>query len=182
MFTVFSQQLMFITTIAICVVPSVSAHTFYVDTEHPNASDENNGTESSPWKTLGRACKQADNGDIVLVKAGVYYETLRPIRDGVTFAAYGNDSVILSAPIHIFPSNALQLCKQHDSCFTFTSPVDDPLLIVDGKAAMRVSDAKGFIQRPELKTPRYYTQDGLIHLFMQGSNQPNKLDISSKRI
>ena len=75
---------------------SVSAHTFYVDPEHTNASDENNGTETSPWKTLGRACKQADNGDIVLVKAGIYNETLRPIRDGVTFAAYGNDSVILT--------------------------------------------------------------------------------------
>ena len=177
MFTVFSQQLMFITTIAICAIPSVSAHTFYVDPGHTNASDENNGTESSPWKTLSGACKQADNGDIVLVKAGIYHETLKPIRNGVTFAAYGNDSVILSAPIHVSSPNALQLCSQHDSCFTLTSPVDDPLLIIDGKAAMRVSDAKGFIQRPELKISRYYVQDGLIHLFMQDSNKPNKLEI-----
>jgi hypothetical protein len=179
MFTVFSQQLMFITAITICVVPSTSAYTFYVDQKNPVASDENNGAEASPWKTLGRACQQASNGDIVLVKAGVYHETLRPIKDGITFSAYDNDSVIINAPVHILPTDNLQLCKQHDSCFTFASPVDDPLLIVDEKAVMRVSDAKEFTQRQQLKIPRYYVHDGLIHLFMQGSGYPKKLEILS---
>lgn len=157
-------------------VPPASARTFYVDQRHPNASDNNEGTEEKPWKTLNRA-SQADSGDIVFVKAGVYDETLRPTKDGTTFSAFGNDSVRISAPIHVFSPNALQSCLHHDSCFTFTSPVDDPLLIVDGKAAMRVSNAKDFIQRPELNIPRYYVQDGSIHLFMQDSNRPNRLEI-----
>lgn len=37
MFTVFSQQLMFVTTIAICAIPPVLAHTFYVGQGHTKA-------------------------------------------------------------------------------------------------------------------------------------------------
>jgi hypothetical protein len=176
MCAIFSNQLMFITAIAICAIPSVSANTFYVDQGHPNASDKNEGSEEKPWKTIDRA-NQADSGDIVFVKAGVYHETLSPIRDGVTFSAYGNDSVIISAPIYEFSSDALQACSQHDSCSTLTLPINNPLLIVDGKAAMRVSDEKGFILRPELKIPRYYVQDSLVHLSMEGSDKPEKLEI-----
>ncbi|GAJ10801.1 unnamed protein product, partial [marine sediment metagenome] len=70
------------------------AATYYVDTNNPNAGDDNPGTtEALPWKTLTKAANTAQAGDTVLVKAGIYNETLRPANSGasgamITFKAY----------------------------------------------------------------------------------------------
>ena len=181
MFIAFSRQLVLVTAIAICAAQPASGRTFYVDPDHSDASDENSGTEESPWQTLTGACQRADSGDVVWVKAGIYYETLRPTSDGVTFAAYGNDSVVIQAPVHTVPIDKLQMCEEHESCLNFISPVDDPRLIVDGKAAMKVSNAGELAQRPELEIPRYYAHDGQIHLFMHSSSHPSKLELLPRR-
>ncbi|CAD7780195.1 MAG: Right handed beta helix region [Candidatus Methanoperedenaceae archaeon GB50] len=49
-----------------------NAAIYYVDQNHPQASDENPGTEELPWKTLIHGCAQVKAGDILLVKNGVY--------------------------------------------------------------------------------------------------------------
>ncbi|RLJ06953.1 MAG: hypothetical protein DRP13_04565, partial [Candidatus Aenigmatarchaeota archaeon] len=49
-----------------------SGNFYFVDQNHPNASDENPGTEEMPWKTLIHGCAQLKAGDILLVKNGVY--------------------------------------------------------------------------------------------------------------
>jgi hypothetical protein len=51
---------------------SASAATYYVDRSHPRASDENPGTEDSPWKTINHAATVLRAGDTVLVKEGTY--------------------------------------------------------------------------------------------------------------
>jgi len=50
----------------------VQAGTFYVDRNHPNASDTNSGSEALPWKTIVHAARAARAGDTVLIKAGIY--------------------------------------------------------------------------------------------------------------
>lgn len=47
---------------------SVNAAVYYVDQNHPQASDENPGTEELPWKTLKKACNTAQAGDTIIVK------------------------------------------------------------------------------------------------------------------
>ena len=87
------KLLIFCLLIAInAALPSAGlAATYYVDATSGN--DSNIGTESQPWKTLTKAANTAVAGDTVLVKAGIYNETLRPANSGVpgamiTFKAY----------------------------------------------------------------------------------------------
>jgi len=50
------------------------AATYYVDQNHPNASDSNPGTEELPWKTIQKAANTVLAGDTVIVKTGNYDE------------------------------------------------------------------------------------------------------------
>ena len=47
-----------------------------------NGSDQNSGTESSPFKTISRAASEAQPGDSVIVHEGVYREWVNPARGG----------------------------------------------------------------------------------------------------
>ena len=87
-----------------------NAAIYYVDQNHPQASDENPGTEELPWKTITKACQTAQAGDTVLVRAGNYivigtgnYEkpALTPSNSGtadspIIFKAYPGENVIIS--------------------------------------------------------------------------------------
>ena len=52
------------------------ARTYIVDVNNPRALDDNPGTENLPFKTISRAVRNLRPGDIVLIKAGVYRESL----------------------------------------------------------------------------------------------------------
>jgi len=73
-------------------VEITNAATYYVDAS--NGNDSYPGTsEQQPWKTLTKAGNTAQAGDTVLVKAGIYCETLRVANSGspgnlITFKAY----------------------------------------------------------------------------------------------
>ena len=58
------------------------SNTYWVDQKNPNASDQNPGTKEKPWKTLKYAGEKAKAGDIVIVKAGIYRETLEIKNSG----------------------------------------------------------------------------------------------------
>ncbi len=58
------------------------AATYVVDAGHRRASDQNPGTASKPFKSIGRAVARLVPGDVVLIKAGVY-------REAVTIQAHG---------------------------------------------------------------------------------------------
>lgn len=71
--------------VALCLAmpqPVSWAATYYVDGDNPNARDNNPGTESLPWKTIGRATPLLEPGDTLLVKAGTYRETVILSRSG----------------------------------------------------------------------------------------------------
>lgn len=50
--------------------------TYYVDQNHPNASDNNPGTEDLPWRTIQKAADTVWAGDTVMVKSGMYPERI----------------------------------------------------------------------------------------------------------
>ena len=89
-------------TVSVDVVPPTPSNTYYVDTNNPNASDNNPGTEALPFKTIQRAANLVGPGDTVLVKGGIYTETVRIRANGtpsqpITFRAYNGQSVIVDA-------------------------------------------------------------------------------------
>jgi hypothetical protein len=63
------------------------AITYYVDKNHSNASNNNLGTDPAlPWLTISHATSEADAGDTVLIKAGIYNQ--EPAED-ITIANTG---------------------------------------------------------------------------------------------
>jgi hypothetical protein len=83
------------------VVPTSArpaAATYYVDRNHPQASDSNPGTEALPWLTIQHAAQVAVAGDTMLIKPGVYtggitVETSGTVGELITFRA--NDAGVV---------------------------------------------------------------------------------------
>jgi hypothetical protein len=79
---------------------SCLATDYYVDQNHPSASDSNPGTEAQPWLTVEKARQTAKAGDTVYFKQGVYKGPLWPQNSGtpdnwITFKNFENDKVII---------------------------------------------------------------------------------------
>ncbi len=73
--------------------PVSQATTYYVDGNSPIARDINPGTESRPFKTIGKAMPLLKAGDTLRIKAGVYRESALLTKSGtatapITIAAY----------------------------------------------------------------------------------------------
>ena len=74
--------------------------TFYVSADSGN--DSNDGQSlSSPFETIQRAATVASAGDSVLIRGGVYRESVTPLRSGtsgnpITFSAYNGEDVVIS--------------------------------------------------------------------------------------
>lgn len=79
---------------------------FYVDKNHPNASDANPGTILEPWLTLQHAANTVQAGDSVVIREGVYYENLITQNNGnaavghIVFAAYPGEAVVINGTGH----------------------------------------------------------------------------------
>jgi hypothetical protein len=67
---------------ALTVLMSRTPRTYYVDGQNTGASDANDGTEISPWKTIQKAADTVQPGDQVLVKAGTYDERVEVSSGG----------------------------------------------------------------------------------------------------
>ncbi len=82
-------------------LPCTSEATIYfVDANHPSARDSNPGTESQPFKTIGKATSLVNAGDTVFIKAGVYRETVTLSRSGTSTTATGRGGpVTIASPI-----------------------------------------------------------------------------------
>jgi len=78
--------------------PRVLLSTYYVST---SGNDANAGSLDYPFRSIQRAAEFAGPGDTVLIRGGVYRETVRPARSGnsgdpVTFRPYNNETVTVS--------------------------------------------------------------------------------------
>ena len=56
--------------------------TYYVDQNHPSASDTNPGTATQPLLTIGQALQNVSPGDTVLIMSGTYNEIINPSVSG----------------------------------------------------------------------------------------------------
>ena len=76
--------------------------TYVVAQRDPRAGDSNPGTAAQPWATIGRAVAALAPGDAVVIREGVYRESIRPRRGGtgagarITFAAYPGEAVVVT--------------------------------------------------------------------------------------
>jgi hypothetical protein len=70
---------------------------YYVDPRHPAAADEPPwGYPAVPLASLAKACAVAEPGETIVLRGGVYRETLRPRSDSVTVRAMKGEKVIIS--------------------------------------------------------------------------------------
>jgi hypothetical protein len=70
---------------------------WYVDPRHPAAADEPAwGYPGVPLATASKACAIAQQGETIMLRGGVYRETLRPASDGVTIRAMKDEKVTIS--------------------------------------------------------------------------------------
>jgi len=77
---------------------------YIVDARHASASDAGPGTAERPWATIARAAQKGAlrPGDAVLIREGVYRESVRPASGGtgpdarITYAAYPGETVVIS--------------------------------------------------------------------------------------
>ena len=70
---------------------------YHVDPRHPAAADQPAwGYPAVPLASLAGACAVAQSGETVVLRGGVYRETLRPRHDGVTVRAKAGELVMIS--------------------------------------------------------------------------------------
>jgi hypothetical protein len=69
---------------------------YYVDPRHPAATDEPAwGYPAVPLASLAKACAMAQPGEVIVLRGGVYRETLAP-KNGVTIRALEGERVAIS--------------------------------------------------------------------------------------
>jgi len=70
---------------------------YYVDPRHPAAADDPAwGYPAVPLASLAKACAIAEPGGTIVLRGGVYRETLRPRCENITVRAMKGEAVILS--------------------------------------------------------------------------------------
>lgn len=79
--------------------PEEEGSTFYVSTDGSDASD---GSVGTPWATIGHGVTQLDEGDTLLVRQGIYRESIRtgPLNHGsqtrpITLAAHPGETPVI---------------------------------------------------------------------------------------
>ncbi|MFP4017407.1 MAG: right-handed parallel beta-helix repeat-containing protein, partial [Halanaerobiales bacterium] len=79
----------------------------HVDNQNPQASDDNDGTASQPFKSINAAAQVATAGTRVLIHGGTYRETVQPARGGlgpdkmITYEAYNQEEVLIKASVEV---------------------------------------------------------------------------------
>lgn len=84
----------------------------------PTGNDASEGTEQAPWQTLGKASEMVQAGDRVVVSAGTYPETIRPLRSGmpgapIIFEAAPGERVQIDGARELVPSAVELVNKAH---------------------------------------------------------------------
>jgi hypothetical protein len=128
---------------------------YYVDPHHPAAADEPAwGYPAVPLASLAKACAIAQSGETVILRAGVYRETLRPESDRVTFRAMQGEKVTISGADLIEG-----WIREGDGRWSAQVPSKPSKVLRDGQ---RWTDFK---YDPSAKRIRVEASDPRLHLF-----------------
>ncbi|MBR3042589.1 MAG: right-handed parallel beta-helix repeat-containing protein [Eubacterium sp.] len=86
---------------------NVYKKTLYVSAQDPKASDENDGSEGTPFKTINAAARIAEPGTLVLIGPGEYHECVSPERGGegpdsmICYKAVTKGTVVIKASEYV---------------------------------------------------------------------------------
>jgi len=119
------NYLFVLTTVLIFAAINVYSATYYVDALHPNASDDNVGTDSSaPWKTLNTS-KWKETGGVINLSAGNYYLTVETYIEANTelIGTSRDEVVILSMDDDDFAEDRFGNAPLTERFFTAASDV-----------------------------------------------------------
>lgn len=89
----------------------------------PAGNDTNPGTLAQPWRTIYKAVNSLQSGQIGIVNAGTYNESINIVRSGITLEASGKvitKNVLISGDSNVFRG------------FTITDPISDWGIRVNG--------------------------------------------------
>jgi len=91
-----------------CTVWCVQAKDLFVDQNHPQARDDNPGTEAQPFRTIPPAVEAVKPGDTIYVKAGVYSDVIRlkgygRPRHPNRLTAWKEDRVVIGSTLRDLP-------------------------------------------------------------------------------
>ena len=86
---------------------TVYTKTYFVDAGNPAASDDGDGSEAHPFRTIARAAASVQPGERVYIRKGRYFETIRDVRGGTDEGHMvffeGEDGVCLSGALEWKP-------------------------------------------------------------------------------
>jgi hypothetical protein len=104
----------------ILLIPSfLSASTYYVDTQHAAANDNNLGTVDLPWRTIQHAAETLVAGDTVFIRNGIYNESLYIDNPGdaingyIVFSAYPGEKPVIDGTGVSEANNGINLDKPY---------------------------------------------------------------------
>jgi hypothetical protein len=110
-----------VTAISLLVgVNMYSADIYYVSKK---GNDNNNGTSKKPWLTISKAAQTMMPGDKVIVREGIYNETVSPLRGGtcdlqrITYQAAKGEKVVISGS-----EKFTTWVKQNENTYKLTIP------------------------------------------------------------
>lgn len=78
---------------------------YHVDCNHPAASDENDGSQEHPFRSINTAAAIATAGTRIWIHGGEYRECVRPARGGegpdrmISYEAYGDGAAVIKASV-----------------------------------------------------------------------------------
>jgi len=128
---------------------------YYVDPRHPGAADEPAwGYPGVPLATASKACAIAQEGETILLRGGVYRETIRPASDGVTIRAMKGEKVTISG------ADAVEGWKREDGAWSAPLAAAPKKLLRDGQPWTEFN-YDGIVKRIVVKTGG----DPRLHLF-----------------
>jgi hypothetical protein len=114
-----------------------NAAAYHVARNGQGASDQNPGSEEQPWRTIQHAAEVVQAGDIVLIHAGVYPESVTLKAEGlprapIVFRAFGDDEVVLEGADQ-FPADRWQRVEGFEHVYATPLERDPGQVWADGK-------------------------------------------------
>jgi len=115
-------------------LPASTGTTFYVST---SGSDSNPGTQTLPWRTIGKATRTLIAGQRALVRAGTYAERVELSRSGtasapITIAAFPGEQPIITGRVKTYNAAYARIAGFEIVGSTSLNPSDVVLYVSGG--------------------------------------------------